>query len=30
MDACNDEIARRYREGSASVDDLLRREREGA
>ena len=30
MDACNDEIGRRYREGSASVDDLLRREREGA
>ncbi len=30
MDACNAEIARRYREGSASVDDLLRREREGA
>jgi hypothetical protein len=30
MDACNDEIARRYREGSASVDELLRREREGA
>ncbi len=25
MDACNDEIARRYREGSASVDDLIRR-----
>jgi hypothetical protein len=30
MDACNDEIGRRYREGSASVDELLRREREGA
>lgn len=30
MDACNDEIGRRYRDGSASVDDLLRREREGA
>lgn len=30
MDACNEEIARRYREGSASVDDLLRRAREGA
>ena len=30
MDACNEEIARRYREGSASVDELLRREREGA
>jgi len=29
MDACNDELGRRYREGSASVDDLLRREREG-
>ena len=28
MDACNDEIGRRYRDGSASVDDLLRRERE--
>ncbi|PVY97717.1 aerial mycelium formation protein [Actinomycetospora cinnamomea] len=26
MDACNDELGRRYREGSASVDDLLRRE----
>jgi hypothetical protein len=30
MDACNDELGRRYRDGSASVDDLLRREREGA
>ena len=30
MDACNDEIGRRYRDGSASVDELLRREREGA
>ena len=30
MDACNEEIARRYRDGSASVDELLRREREGA
>ena len=30
MDACNDEIARRYREGSASVDELLRRARDGA
>lgn len=30
MDACNDEMGRRYRDGSASVDDLLRREREGA
>ena len=30
MDTCNDEIARRYRDGSASVDELLRREREGA
>lgn len=28
MDACNDEIGRRYRDGSASVDDLLRRARE--
>jgi hypothetical protein len=26
MDACNDELGRRYRDGSASVDDLLRRE----
>lgn len=30
MDACNEEIARRYRDGSASVDELLRRERERA
>lgn len=30
MDTCNDEVARRYRDGSASVDELLRREREGA
>ncbi|MDL5155099.1 aerial mycelium formation protein [Actinomycetospora termitidis] len=30
MDACNDEIGRRYRDGSASIDELLRREREGA
>jgi hypothetical protein len=30
MDACNAEIARRYRDGSASVDELLRRERERA
>ena len=30
MDTCNDEIGRRYRDGSASVDELLRREREGA
>ncbi|MHC1557915.1 RsiG family protein [Actinomycetospora sp. C-140] len=30
MDACNDEMGRRYRDGSASVDDLLRKEREGA
>lgn len=30
MDACNEEIARRYREGSASVDDLLRKAQEGA
>lgn len=30
MDACNDEMGRRYRDGTASVDDLLRREREGA
>ncbi len=30
MDACNDEIGRRYRTGSASIDELLRREREGA
>lgn len=30
MDACNDEIGRRYKDGSASIDDLLRREREGA
>ena len=26
MDACNDELGRRYRDGSASVDDLLRKE----
>lgn len=30
MDSCNAEIARRYRDGSATVDDLLRRERERA
>lgn len=30
MDACNEEIGRRYRTGSASIDELLRREREGA
>ena len=30
MDACNDEIGRRYKDGSASIDDLMRREREGA
>lgn len=30
MDACNEELGRRYRDGSASIDDLLRREREGA
>ncbi|HEY2223522.1 aerial mycelium formation protein [Actinomycetospora sp.] len=30
MDACNDEIGGRYKDGSASIDDLLRREREGA
>jgi hypothetical protein len=27
VDRLNDEIARRYREGAASVDDLLARER---
>lgn len=29
MDACNEEIGRRYKDGSASIDELLRRAREG-
>ena len=28
MDACNEEIGRRYRDGSASIDELLARERQ--